>query len=158
LIARTDLQIAPADPDDAGVAALVAVHMARSQAIYAAEDSHVLDTTALAEPGVTLLAARIAGDVAGIGALRDLGDGTAEIKSMHTAKVWRGRGVASALLTGLIDVARSQGKVALLLEAGADETARPARALYSRFGFTPCACFGHYRPGPSSVFLRLDLS
>jgi hypothetical protein len=34
----------------------------------------------------------------------------------------------------------------------------PARALYARYGFTPCAPFADYRPDPNSAFMTLALA
>ncbi len=113
---------------------------------------------ALQQPGINFWAIWDGDAVAGVGALRDLGDGHGEVKSMHTALAMRGRGIGSAMVRHIVDTARVRGYRRLSLETGATDYFAPARALYARHGFTECAPFVGYRPDPNSVFLTLDLA
>lgn len=92
-----------------------------------------------------------------MGALSLLGDGTAEIKSMHTLDAARGQGHGKAMLIHLIAAGREAGLTALYLETGSGAAAEAARALYGRLGFVDCPPFGSYDPDPESVFMRLAL-
>ena len=76
---------------------------------------------------------------------------------MHTAAAARGRGVAIAVLSCLLDLARERGYVRVSLETGAGEAFRPARALYERCGFVTCDAFGRYPDNPDSAFLTIAL-
>jgi putative acetyltransferase len=114
---------------------------------------------------VTFLTARDDdGRLLGCGALSELppssGDDApaGEVKSMRTARPARGRGVAAAVLTRLVDLARERRYAAVSLETGPQEFFAPARRLYARHGFVPCGPFGDYSPDPCSVFLTLDLT
>lgn len=83
------------------------------------------------------------GTAVGCGALRELDDGTAELKRMYVAPAHRGAGVATAILAALEDVARNRGWWTLRLETGPRQP--EAAALYSRAGYRPVDAFGHYR-------------
>jgi GNAT superfamily N-acetyltransferase len=80
---------------------------------------------------------------AGIGcvALRPLDDGTAEVKRMFVDAEWRGRGVGRALLSSLIEGAKSRGYTTLRLGTLADMHA--ARGLYASLGFAPIERYRH---------------
>jgi putative acetyltransferase len=80
-----------------------------------------------------------------------------EVKSMHTAAAARRSGVGQALLRHLIDVARQRGYRRISLETGSMAGFAPARALYTRAGFTECGPFGGYQPSAYSTFLSLEL-
>ena len=93
----------------------------------------------------------------GIGAIKQLGPRDAEIKSMHTAEAARGRGIERALLTHLIEVARSRGCRMVSLETGTTAAFAPARALYASAGFVACGPFADYQPSEHNIFMRMDL-
>ncbi|RIX31418.1 GNAT family N-acetyltransferase [Amnibacterium setariae] len=122
------------------------------------ESVHALDPQALAAPGVVFLTARDDdGSLLGCGALKDLGGGDAELKSMRTAPAARGRGVATAVLVALVDLARERGERRLLLETGTGPFFEPAVRLYLRHGFVPCGPFADYAEDPHSRYLALSL-
>ncbi|QDW29900.1 GNAT family N-acetyltransferase [Arthrobacter sp. KBS0702] len=151
LIARDS----PARPD---VRRLLDEHLADMFATSPAESVHALDHGALAGPDITFWTARGDGGVLlGCGALRDLGAGEGEIKSMRTARPARGRGVAALLLGRILDEAGQRGYRRLLLETGSQQFFDPARRLYARHGFVPCPPFAGYQPDPNSVFMARSL-
>ncbi len=92
--------------------------------------------------------AALAGDV-GIGTGRLLPDG--RIGRMAVLKTWRGRGVGSALLSALIQMARDDGHRETILHAQTH-----ARAFYARHGYTPVG--GEFmEAGIPHVEMRLQL-
>jgi len=95
--------------------------------------------------------------LAGCGALKQLDSHSAEIKSMRTADHFRRQGIAAAMLTHLITVARERGYQQLYLETGSMAYFAPARALYQRFGFVECGPFADYVLDPNSVFMLKQL-
>ncbi|KQY60623.1 GCN5 family acetyltransferase [Aeromicrobium sp. Root495] len=147
-------------PTRADVRALLDEHLHDMHATSAPESVHALDHSSLAAPGVTLWSAREDGTLLGIGALKDLGGRHGEIKSMRTATLSRGRGVAAAMLHHLLTEATARGWDRVSLETGTQDYFAPARRLYARHGFVECSPFGDYVLDPSSVFMsrRLDLS
>lgn len=149
--------IKPGDFSDARVIALIRHHFEENRAATPAGSAHVLDIAALQRPEIAFFTLWHGDDLLGIGALRDFGDGTAEIKSMRTADHALRRGVAAAMLRHLIDHARKAGLARLYLETGSFAYFAPARALYGRHGFTECPPFAGYAPDPHSTFMMRDL-
>ncbi|MHB1488541.1 MAG: GNAT family N-acetyltransferase [Acidimicrobiales bacterium] len=139
------------------VAALIETHLALSRATTPAAYSFALSGSGLAEPSVTLYSARQAGRLLGIAALRQLEPSHVELKSMHTVRQFRGRGVAARLLEELIAVATAQGYGRMSLETGGMDAFASARRLYARAGFVPCPPFGEYRSSPYNTFMTLVL-
>lgn len=144
----------PADLTSPEFVALVQAHVDFCDRTSPPESCHRLPVEALAEPGLTVWAARDSdGALVGMGALKRLSDIDGEIKSMHTAVSARGRGIARAILDAVIDKARAEGLTTLWLETGTDPLFAPARALYASAGFELCPPFGDYRLDPHSVFM-----
>jgi putative acetyltransferase len=145
-------------PAAADVRALLARHLAFTTAASPPEDMHALDADGLLDPAVTFFSCRRDGELLGVGALKRLDGQHAELKSMHTAAAARGRGVGQAMVGHLIAVARERGYRRVSLETGTMAEFAPARALYARAGFTPCAPFGAYGPSRNSTFMTMVLA
>jgi putative acetyltransferase len=116
-----------------------------------------LDLSGLTATGVTVWSVWHNDDIAGIGALKSLGDRTGELKSMRTHPHFLRRGVASALLDHIIDAARARGMARLSLETGSGSYFEPALALYRRRGFIEGEAFADYEPSAFNQFLHLML-
>jgi putative acetyltransferase len=153
---RIAWRIAPGDLSDPAVIALLRTHIDRAHAEHGTP--HTLDLDGLRAPGIRFWTVHVGDDLAGCGALKTLSAGHGEIKSMHTAEAWRGRGAGSAMLGHIIAVAHGEGLARLSLETGAWDYFRPAHALYARHGFVDCQPFGNYVPDPHSRFMTLDLA
>ena len=132
-------------------------HVSQLRALSPPESSHALDLAGLRVPGVMFWSARDGDRVVGCAALKTLDDTHAEVKSMRTAADRARRGIASRLLTTVIEHAQEGGFTRLSLETGAEEFFAPARALYARHGFVHCEPFADYRPDPLSVFMTREL-
>jgi putative acetyltransferase len=139
------------------IAELLAVHVAFCRSSSPPESTHVLDLDALRTPAITFWSAWDGAGLLGCAALKELDAAHGEIKSMHTAAPYRGRGVGLGLLRHIVAEARSRGYRRLSLETGSMEAFAAARALYARFGFVACPPFGDYRLDPNSVFMTLEL-
>ncbi len=139
------------------VHALLEEHLTDMYATSPPESVHALDLTALTSPDVTVWTLWDGGTVLGCAALKELGDGAGEVKSMRTSAAARRRGVASRLLAHLLEQARARGLTSLWLETGTQPFFAPARELYSRHGFVPCPPFGSYQADPHSAFMTLEL-
>lgn len=145
------------DPFAPDVLVLLDEHLADMHATSPPESVHALEPEALAGPGMWFFTARDNDQLLGCAALKDLGMGEGEIKSMRTTGAARGRGVASAMLSRVIHEAEDRNFTALRLETGIEDYFAPARALYAKFGFAPCEPFSLYTDDPNSVYLALLL-
>ncbi|MEO7865748.1 MAG: GNAT family N-acetyltransferase [Sphingomicrobium sp.] len=133
------------DRDD--VRALLAHHFAEMRADSPPEACHVLPADRLAEPGLRLFLLRDGdGRLLGLAALKQIGPGHGEVKSMRTAPNALGRGVGRALLTALIEEATATGMTRLSLETGNSILFGAANRVYLGHGFERCGPFGGYRP------------
>jgi putative acetyltransferase len=143
------------------IAALLEAHLQLMRDTSPPESVHALDLEKLRLPEVTFWTLWDGDELLGCGALKDLGEkqggGHGEIKSMHTARAARGRGVARRLVEHIIAEARARGYRRLSLETGSVEAFAPARALYAGFGFETCGPFAGYRLDPFSAFMTLEL-
>ena len=136
---------------------LLAEHLADMHATSPPESVHALDLTGLTDPAVTVWTLWNDAAVLGCAALKELSIVEGEIKSMRTSTAARGRGVATRLLTHVIDEARRRGYERLSLETGSQDFFAPARRLYRRHGFVACPPFGNYVSDPNSTYLTLPL-
>ncbi len=85
------------------------------------------------------------GELAGYAGLREV-DGTADIQTIAVVPAHQRRGLGTALLNALIDVARRRRAREVLLEVRADN--EPAIAFYQRHGFERIARRrGYYASG-----------
>jgi len=150
-----ELQFRLDDLRDPRIAEFLREHLADMRAVSPPESVHALDLAGLRQPSIRFWSAWTDGGrmLAGTGALKHLGGGHGEIKSMRTARSLRGRGVASAILVHLLTQARAMGWQRLSLETGSQPFFAPARRLYARHGFVPCPPFEGYRPDPASCFM-----
>jgi len=146
------------DPRKPDVTALLERHLAFTTTETPPEHSFALDVTGLVDPAITFFSYRDAGEqLLGVGALKILGDGTGELKSMHTSAEARGKGVGRAMLRHIIDAARVRGLARLYLETGTTPGFAAARNMYVSEGFEPCGTFGGYPITGDNTFYTLAL-
>lgn len=137
---------------------LLALHLSGMHAESPPEAVFALDLSGLQSPDVTVWTAWSADRVAAIGALKLLGSGMAEVKSMRTHPDFLRMGAAAAILDTIIHTAKSNGVRRLSLETGMGPAFEPAIALYRRRGFVDGGPFGAYTENGSSRFMHLDLA
>lgn len=145
------------DLSGAATQALLALHLAGMNESSPPGHVFALDLSGLRAPDVKLWTVWDGGALAGIGALKWLGDEVAEVKSMRTHPDHLRRGVAAALLEHIITQARQSGVRRLSLETGSGPAFEPALALYRKRGFLPGPAFGDYMPSAFNQFLHLAL-
>ena len=145
------------DLESEAVRALLTLHLSGMRENSPPGLSFALDLSGLKTPAVMVWTVWDGDELAGIGALKDLGDGSGELKSMRTAPGHLRRGVARALLEHLIAEARRRGMRRLSLETGSGAAFEAALALYRRYGFVEGEPFADYEPGPFNQFLHLGL-
>ena len=136
---------------------LLALHLQGMRATSPPGHVFALDLSGLLTPDVTVWSAWDGDTIVAIGALKALGDGTGEVKSMRTHPDHTRRGAAALLLEHIIAEARHRGFSRLSLETGSGPTFEPALALYRKRGFQNGEAFSNYEPSAFNQFLHLRL-
>ena len=126
------------------VAALLRLHLDEMHRWSPACKVHALPLERLREPDVAFWSAWDGENLAAVGALKELGEGRGELKSMRAAPEYRGKGAGEAILLHLLAEAQARGYSWLGLETGRPEPFVPARRLYEKHGFAECPAFGDY--------------
>jgi putative acetyltransferase len=151
------LVISQEDPFTPDVKSLLQTHLDFCHEVTPAAHSYALDVEKLRAPGITVFAARKEGALLGVGALKVLEPGHAELKSMHTAKAARGKGVGRAMVAHILAFASAHEIERVSLETGSHAPYAPARTLYEGFGFKPSPAFGDYTLSEFNVCMTLLL-
>ncbi|WP_369059912.1 GNAT family N-acetyltransferase [Caulobacter sp. 73W] len=146
------------DLESPGTLELLALHLDGMREHTPAGHVHALDVSRLKAPEITFWTARSGERVAGMAALRMLGDGVGELKSMRTHPDFIRQGVAAALLEHVIATAKARGLTRLSLETGSGPGFDAALTLYRQRGFTSGGAFGDYRASDFNQFLHLQLT
>jgi putative acetyltransferase len=152
-----EIVIAVDDPRADDVRGLLERHLSFAHEESPPEDVHALDVDGLADPAVTFYGARQGGVLLGIGALKRIDASHAELKSMHTRVEARHRGVGRAMVEHLLAAAADQRYQRVSLETGSMEAFAPARRLYAKVGFVPCAPFAKYPDSVNSAYMTISL-
>jgi putative acetyltransferase len=135
------------------VRALITQHVVRMHAHSPAQSVHALNIDGLRSPDITLFSGWRDAHLVCVGALKQLDEARAELKSMRVADDFLGRGYGRALLDHLVSEARARGVKTLWLETGTAPAFEPARRLYARAGFAPCPAFPPYIEDANSTFM-----
>ena len=137
--------------------ALLALHLQKMHENSPPGSVFALDLSGLQMPEVIVWTAWAGDRAAGVGALKLLADGSAEVKSMRTHPDFLRMGVGSAILERIIAEARIRQVRRLSLETGSGPAFEPALALYRRRGFADGGAFSDYTQSDFNQFLHLDL-
>jgi putative acetyltransferase len=132
-------------------------HLKDMYAVSPAESVHALDIDELKNPHITFWSIWENEHLAGCGAIKELSETEAEIKSMRTSAEFRRKGVASKVLGHILAEAEKRNYRTIYLETGPVDYFHPAVELYKRFGFTECGPFADYELDPFSLFMKKDL-
>jgi putative acetyltransferase len=135
---------------------LLALHLAEMHANSPPDSVYALDLSGLKAPDITVWSVWEGDEVVGIGALKELGNGSGEVKSMRTHPDHLRRGVATLLLDHIATEAKLRGLTRLSLETGSGPAFEPALALYRKYGFVDGEAFSDYEPSAFNQFLHLQ--
>ncbi|MEO5840473.1 MAG: GNAT family N-acetyltransferase [Acidimicrobiales bacterium] len=153
-----ELVLAVDDPRADDVYALLERHLEFSREVTPLGHVHALDIDGLLDPAVTLFSARRDGVLLGIGAIKQIDETHAELKSMHTSAAARGQGMGRAMVDHLLTVAGDRGYRRVSLETGTMGGFAAARSLYAKAGFVTCPPFANYTDNPHSTCMTLAVS
>lgn len=132
---------------------LLVHHFAEMRADSPPEACHVLPIEGLRGSDIRFFSLRTElGALLGVGALKAIGSGHGEIKSMRTHPDALGLGVGGALLSHLLATAKLMGMTRISLETGNSPLFDAANRLYQREGFERCGPFGDYADTPFTYF------
>ena len=101
--------IAVEDPDQPDVVRLLSESDAYFAGFYPPNSNHLLDVSALEQPGITFCAAREDGNLLGMGALAVRARDWGEIKRMYVVPRSRGQGLGRIILEFLEQLALGEG-------------------------------------------------
>ena len=136
---------------------LLREHLADMRRTSPPESIHALDLDGLRKPEITFWTAWSGSELLGCGALKELDAQHGEVKSMRTASAHRHEGVASSVLSHILEEARRRNYKRVSLETGSMDFFAPARNLYAKFGFKKCGPFAGYVDDPNSVYMTKEL-
>ena len=147
--------IAPADPREPRVRALIEELDALQLSLYPAESNHLLDVATLTHPQMRFFAAAVDVEILGCGGIW-LHEDYAEVKRVYVRPEARGLGLAKKIMARLEDEARAAGMAIARLETGIHQP--EALGLYRALGYADRGPFGGYPTGdPMSVFMEKRL-
>ena len=133
------------------VLALLQLHLVEMHSWSPPDTCHALTADRLRQDDVTFYSAWFEGQLASVGAMKELGDGKGELKSMRASPDFRGKGAGEAMLLHLLAEAKRREYCWLGLETGRPEPFRPAQRLYEKHGFTECEPFAEYAKNDFSI-------
>ena len=142
---------------DPRVKALLEYHLRGMHATSPPGHVFALDWTGLQKPEISFYTGWQGEALVVMGALKDHGNGTAEIKSMRVAEGQSGKGYGNAMLLFLIVETRKRGFRKLSLETGSGPPFEAALALYRKHGFVEGEVFGDYVKSEFSRLFHLSL-
>jgi putative acetyltransferase len=157
-----DRTIRLADFDDPQLIEMISYHLQTARAQTAEGCAFALDLSGLRTPDIRLWTLWDGERLMGTGALKRMppehgGPFAGEVKSMHTHREARRKGVGQAILSHIMATARAEGMDRLWLETGSWDYFRPAVALYEANGFTRCGPYADYPDIESSLFMTKAL-
>lgn len=138
------LKIEVRNPRDPDMMRILQTHLDFCMSSTPIEHVHALDVSKLTTPDITVFGGKLDGELVAVGAIRILDSTHAELKSMHTLRAARGRGVGHAIVESIEKFASERGITRLSLETGTNDAFKSARDLYQSMGFRPCEAFGEY--------------
>jgi putative acetyltransferase len=137
--------------------AILELHLAEMHANSPPGSVFALDLSGLQAPEVIVWSVWQDDEILGIGALKELDDGSGELKSMRTHPGHLRKGIAALLLEHIIFNAKTRGFKRLSLETGSGSAFEPALALYRKRGFVDGEAFSDYKRSAFNQFLYLQL-
>ncbi len=152
------MKIAQGNFDDPRVKALLEYHLRGMHASSPPGHVFALDLTGLQKPEISFFTGWTDETLVVMGAIKDLGDGIGEIKSMRVAEGCAGKGYGEAMLLHIIAEAHLRNYRVLSLETGSGPPFDAALKLYVKHGFVEGDEFANYEKSEFSKFFHLQLS
>ncbi len=132
---------------------LLIKHFIELRAASPEGSAHVLDIPGLKVSSIKFWSLWEENQLMGCGALKFLDQDHGEFKSIRIHDDFRGKGYGIKIVSHLIEEAKKLNIRRLSIETGAGKFFAPARKLFDKCGFKPCAPFAHYKKDINSLYL-----
>ena len=152
------MDIRPGNFNDPRVKALLEYHLRGMHANSPPGHVFALDWSGLQKPEISFYVGWLDEKLVVMGAIKDLGDNTGEIKSMRVAEGQAGKGYGEVMLRHIIAEAQTRGYSRLSLETGSGAAFEPALALYRKHGFVEGEEFGGYTRSEFNTLMHLNFA
>ena len=139
--------------DNLEVHELLTKHFVELRAASPEGSAHVLDIPGLKVDSIKFWSLWENHKLLGCGALKFLGKGHGEFKSIRVHDDFRKMGNGLKIIEHLIDEAKKLSITRISIETGAGEFFKPARKLFEKCNFKPCEPFAHYKQDLNSIYL-----
>ncbi len=136
---------------------LLEKHFVELRSVSPKGSAHVLDIQGLKDSSIKFWSLWEDDKLIGCGALKFLEKNHGEFKSIRVVDQFRKKGYGVKILEHLINEAKKLSIKKLSLETGSGDFFLPARALFTKVGFTECAPFAHYKKDPNSCYMSFKI-
>ncbi len=138
--------------DNPEVNDLLNKHFVELRSVSPAGSTHVLDIAGLKVQSIKFWSLWENNELIGCGALKFLEENHGEFKSIRVVDKFRKKGIGEKIIQHLIEEAKKLEISKLSIETGAGVFFLPARKLFAKFDFKPCAPFAHYKKDSNSCY------
>tara|TARA_Y100001958_G_C20917392_1_gene333043 strand:- start:132 stop:599 length:468 start_codon:yes stop_codon:yes gene_type:complete len=132
---------------------LLIKHFVELRAASPEGSAHVLDIPGLKIPSIKFWSLWEDDKLIGCGALKFLDKEHGEFKSIRIHDDFRQKGNGIKVIDHLIKEAKKLNIKKISIETGAGKFFEPARKLFKKCKFKPCAPFAHYKEDINSIYL-----
>ena len=139
--------------DNPEVNELLTKHFIELRAASPEGSTHVLDIPGLKVSSIKFWSLWENENLMGCGALKFLSQNHGEFKSIRVHDNFRNKGNGIKVINHLIKEAEKLHIKRLSIETGAGKFFEPARKLFNKCNFEPCAPFAHYKKDKNSIYL-----
>tara|TARA_Y100001958_G_C21027316_1_gene401624 strand:+ start:238 stop:702 length:465 start_codon:yes stop_codon:yes gene_type:complete len=139
--------------DNLEVNELLTKHFIELRAASPEGSAHVLDIPGLKESTIKFWSLWEDEKLFGCGALKFLDKEHGEFKSIRLHDNFRRKGNGMRVIEHLINEAKKLNIRRISIETGAGKFFKPARKLFDKCNFKPCAPFAHYKDDKNSIYL-----
>jgi len=144
--------------DHSEVNKLLTKHFKELRAASPEGSAHVLDIPGLKVPSIKFWSLWENNKLMGCGALKFLSKDHGEFKSIRVHDDFRSKGNGMKIIKHLIDEAKNLNIMRISIETGSGKFFEPAKKLFLRCNFEPCAPFAHYKEDINSLYFTKVIS
>ena len=144
--------------DHSEVNKLLTKHFKELRAASPEGSAHVLDIPGLKVPSIKFWSLWENNKLMGCGALKFLSKDHGEFKSIRVHDDFRSKGNGMKIIKHLIDEAKNLNILRISIETGSGKFFEPAKKLFLRCNFEPCAPFAHYKEDINSLYFTKVIS